>query len=63
MQADPRVVLSREAPRKVFKRIAQEEPSPSCFDDVQAQVTVVISVTSEFCIPLNMSVLQLVQQT
>lgn len=36
--ADPRVVLSREVPRKVFKRIAQEEPSPSCFDDVQAQV-------------------------
>ncbi|XP_073236247.1 sorting nexin-13-like isoform X3 [Porites lutea] len=36
--ANPRVVLSREAPRKVFKRIAQEEPSPSCFDDVQAQV-------------------------
>ncbi|XP_068670390.1 sorting nexin-13-like isoform X2 [Montipora foliosa] len=36
--ADPRVVLPKELPKKIFKRIAQEEPSPNCFDDVQAQV-------------------------
>lgn len=36
--ADPRVVLSNELPTKIFKRIAQEEPSPNCFDDVQGQV-------------------------
>lgn len=36
--ADPRVVLSKDLPKKLFKRIAQEEPSASCFDDVQAQV-------------------------
>lgn len=36
--ADPRVVLSKEMPKKLFKRIAQEEPSPNCFDDCQAQV-------------------------
>ncbi|CAH3124187.1 unnamed protein product [Pocillopora meandrina] len=36
--ASPRVVLAKELPKKIFKRIAQEEPSPSCFDDCQAQV-------------------------
>lgn len=38
MQADPRVILPKELPKKIFKQIAQEEPSPKCFDDVQAQV-------------------------
>lgn len=36
--ADPRVILPKELPKKIFKQIAQEEPSPNCFDDVQAQV-------------------------
>ncbi|KAK2562715.1 Sorting nexin-13 [Acropora cervicornis] len=36
--ADPRVILPKELPKKIFKQIAQEEPSPNCFDDVQTQV-------------------------
>lgn len=36
--ASPRVALAKELPNKIFKHIAQEEPSPSCFDECQAQV-------------------------
>ncbi|KAJ7371333.1 sorting nexin 13 [Desmophyllum pertusum] len=38
IKANPRIVLSKELPKKIFKCITQEEPSPNCFDDCQAQV-------------------------